>query len=91
MMTLFDKIKRDERHIGVAPFISRTVHQRCFGDWSLAFRRDPLMGSIESFSAIVDGLTGNMADGRLREQIRKFARLLIEQGCSPTQELQSAA
>lgn len=77
METLFEKIRKDERHVGVVPFLNRPVTTRNFGDWSMAFRRDPALGLADNFPSIVQALTADMPDGQLRQQIRYFAERLV--------------
>lgn len=39
VMTIFSKVQRDTRHIGVRVLVQQEVGERLFGDWSMGFDR----------------------------------------------------
>jgi len=35
---LYGRIRRDSRHRGILQLLNRRIEERCFGDWSMAYR-----------------------------------------------------
>jgi hypothetical protein len=68
-----ERIQRDVRHLGLSVLIDRTVGERSFPDWSMAFRGEPNLGELSNFRDLADQMH-DAADPRLREQIRCFSR-----------------
>jgi hypothetical protein len=74
---LFEKIRRDDRHVGVTAFLTRRIIRRSFDGWSMAYRREPGLGGFDSFPDVLRHLTSEIADTDLKGQIRRFAQLMI--------------
>jgi hypothetical protein len=74
---LYEKIRRDDRHLGVTAFLTRRIASRSFEGWSMAYRREPALGEFDSFPDVLRHLTREVADSDLKQQIRRFAQLMI--------------
>ena len=74
---LYDAIRADKRHLAVSTLLCRSIYQRCFDNWAMAFRRDPKLDEVDSFPQIVRYLTDQVEDDRLKGQIRYFASSFI--------------
>jgi hypothetical protein len=73
---LFEKIRRDDRHLGVTTFLtagSQAAASRLVNGLSARARA----GRFDSFSGCARHLTREVADTDLKQQIRRFAQLMI--------------
>ncbi len=77
MEALWASIRADQRHCAVAQLLKRTVLERAFGDWSMAFSREERLGDYDSFPQTLKFLTRQVRDQALRRQIELFARSFI--------------
>ncbi|MEO8176986.1 MAG: BLUF domain-containing protein, partial [Sphingomicrobium sp.] len=84
---LYGRIRGDHRHIAVTTLVKRNVQVRCFDGWAMAYRRDTRLGVFDSFPVVLGYLTDQVADLRLRGQIRQFAKSFIVQPVANTPEL----
>lgn len=75
---LFDRIKRDRRHLAVATFLNRTITERSFGNWSMAFRRQSALGEQDIFVQLLCSLTAEISDVTLKHQIHFFVCAAME-------------
>lgn len=72
--TLFRNIEEDDRHMAVASFCLRKIHERSFKSWAMAFRRPTLVGQPNSFLDILEALTSDIPDTGLKYQINYFVQ-----------------
>jgi hypothetical protein len=77
MLDLWNSIRADSRHCAVTELVNRRVLKRCFQGWSMAFRREPKLGDLDTFPQTLRYLVQNVDDSRLRGQIELFARTFI--------------
>ena len=74
---LYAAIRADRRHLAVATLLDRSVVERSFGDWSMAYRRERAIGEFDTFPQTLRFLVQNVDDKALRRQIELFARTFI--------------
>lgn len=71
VLRTFERIQKDPRHFGCVVLTSRSVAQRAFGDWSMAFedcnRRD---GTLQD---LVTKLLTHVTDVGVRAEFESFA------------------
>jgi hypothetical protein len=77
LQRLYSAIRRDGRHLAVTTLMNRSVTERCFAEWSMAYRREPALGHFDSFPQTLRYLTQQVSDNALRRQIELFARTFI--------------
>ncbi len=87
MERLYAAIRADLRHVSVTTLIERPIAKRCFDGWSMAYRREPALNQFDSFPQVLGYLTDQVADLRLRGQIRQFAKSFIAQPVATAPEL----
>ncbi len=68
------RIRRDQRHLGMAVLIDRTISERSFAGWSMAFREEPTFDHFATLEQLIDRMREQVRDARLREQLDCFAR-----------------
>ena len=69
-----DRIRRDDRHLGVTLLVDRRVDERSFRDWSMAYLDEPRLDQFSTFPQLVDQFRAQVSDEKLRDQINCFAR-----------------
>ena len=74
---LYSAIRRDRRHLGITTLLDRSIQERSFADWTMAYRREPALGHFDSFPQTLRYLTQQVADPSLRRRIELFARTFI--------------
>jgi hypothetical protein len=71
----FQRIERDDRHVGVVQLVGESVEARMFGDWAML--HDPAESEIWSEADVADGA----AERATPEEVRAmFAALRVAQG-----------
>lgn len=66
-----ERILRDRRHTRVDILVERSIAERSFADWSMAFFADPTLSEYASFSDLVAVLR-DAVDEKLRDQVDEF-------------------
>ncbi|MEO6256880.1 MAG: BLUF domain-containing protein [Sphingomicrobium sp.] len=84
---LYGRIRADHRHLAVTTLVKRNVLVRCFDGWAMAYRREAGLAEFDSFPQVLGYLTDQVADLRLRGQIRQFAKSFIAQPVATAPEL----
>lgn len=86
MKALWTAIRSDHRHCGITQLVNRPTTARRFEAWSLAFRREPLLGEFATFPQTLKFLVRQVEDSKLRQQIELFGRsfILPQAGLEPT-------
>lgn len=74
VLTTFDRIKADPRHFAVVALSIKTVQEREFGDWSMAFEEGG-ESEADDLRASVAELVSTLEDRSLRSQFTGFAEL----------------
>ncbi len=70
----FDRIKRDDRHLGVTLLIDRPVSGPSFHGWSMGYHEEPRLDEFSTFQQLVDQMRVHITDEKLRNQLDCFAR-----------------
>ncbi len=66
-----ERIMRDRRHRRVDILVQRSIVERSFADWSMAFFADPALDDYATFSDVV-GVLRATVDEKLRDQVDAF-------------------
>lgn len=70
----FERIAQDKRHFACVVLASKSVSERAFGDWSMAFKQGS-RASDGSLREIIHGITEDLGDPGLQAEFRSFAEL----------------
>ncbi len=71
---LVDRLRRDERHLGMSVMVDRKVAVRSFDGWSMAFAKEPRLNEFGTFGELVAQMRREINDAKLREQLDCLAR-----------------
>ena len=71
---LVKSLRRDDRHVGMTVLIDRTVDERNFTGWSMAFREEPRLDQFSTFGELVAEMRRNLPERKLRDQLDCFAQ-----------------
>ena len=71
----FRRIGRDPRHFAVVTLRRETIAARAFPDWTMGYQRATALAGQASLPAIVDALTGDIADPTIRAYFTGFAEV----------------
>ena len=71
----YRRIKADPRHRATVILSQRTVAERQFGDWAMAWTRADTATGDADLAAIVHAMTAGVTDKNNRELFRGFARI----------------
>lgn len=74
VLATFDRIRADPRHFACLVLSSRSVDQRSFGEWSMAYEAT-LDSSSTSIVEAVAQMTDQLADEGLKAEFRTFAEM----------------
>lgn len=77
-----DRILRDRRHTRIDILVDRSIAERCFPDWSMAFCADPALDQYASFSDLAAVLR-EAVDSSLRAQVDKFEATFCTSSLKP--------
>ncbi len=68
------RLRADDRHLGMTVLIDRSVSERSFDGWSMAFAEAPDLDHFATLADLAGIMWGVVSDGRLRHQIDCFVR-----------------
>lgn len=71
---LMERIRRDQRHVGVSVLVNRKLAARGFDGWSMASFDEPKPGEYATFKHLVDRMRAAIPGRALRDQIDCFER-----------------
>ena len=80
---LMDRIRRDQRHVGVTALVNRKIGKRAFAQWSMAYFEEPKLGDYETLRQMIDRVRAEVSVPHLREQIDCFERLFAVGDSAP--------
>lgn len=71
------RIRRDRRHVGVTVLVDRTIRQRMFARWSVAFDGEPDFGNFATLGEMVGIMRKQVGDRNLQAQLDCFSNLFV--------------
>ncbi len=74
----FDRITRDDRHVGMKPLVSTKVKNRIFADWAML--HDPATSLIWTEKEISDGILDNTTEVDIRHMFETLAENVKKNG-----------
>lgn len=75
VLDTYARIAADPRHHALVLLSTRTVPERGFGDWAMAYEQGGPAAAEGRFGDAVEALTAGLLDRNLRAQFTGFARL----------------
>ena len=80
---LMERIRRDQRHVGVTVLVNRKIAARSFDGWSMAYFEEPGLGDYETFKQLIDRMRAEVPERKLRDQIDCFERRFAVASLAP--------
>lgn len=74
----FDRISRDDRHVGIKTLVSTIVKNRIFADWAML--HDPVTSLVWTEKEISDGILDDMTEVEIRQMFETLAENVRKNG-----------
>jgi len=87
--SFMQRIRRDQRHVGVTVMVSRKIAKRSFSDWSLAYYDEPRLGDYETLTQLIARLRAAVPERNIRDQIDCFERRFVVAATAPIEAMAS--
>ena len=71
---LIERIRRDQRHLGVSVLVERKIDKRSFASWSMIYRKEQHWGELATFRQLVEQMRAEIPEQKLRDQLDCFVR-----------------
>jgi hypothetical protein len=78
VQTAFERITRDDRHVGMKPLVSAKIKNRIFADWAML--HDPATSLIWTEKEISDGILDNTTEVDIRHMFETLAENVKKNG-----------
>ena len=75
VLETYARIQADQRHFALVLLSCRTVEERAFGDWSMAYQALEAGRSAGDLKAVVAELSASLPDKSLQAQFNGFAEI----------------